>query len=170
MPKASARFANSLPMRPMPRMASVLPLSSTPSNFLRSHFPAITLACACGMWRASETMRVKACSAVEMVLPPGVFMTTTPWVGGRGDVDIVDADAGAADRLQVGRSVKDWSGDLGLRANDDSVVLISRGQQVSLLDADLHDHIELRIGFEFVDSDLRDRIRDKDLRFRHPFP
>ena len=36
-----------------------------------------------------------------MELPNGVFMTTTPRGGGGGDVDIVDADAGAADDLQL---------------------------------------------------------------------
>ena len=36
------------------------------------------LAWACGVLRARHIIKVKACSAVEMVLPPGVFITTTP--------------------------------------------------------------------------------------------
>jgi hypothetical protein len=36
-----------------------------------------------------------------MELPKGVFMTMTPRAGGGGDLDVVHADAGAADHLQV---------------------------------------------------------------------
>ena len=54
-------------------------MSSTPSKDLRSHLPAIIEAWAWGMLRASASIRVKACSAVEIVLPLGVFITTTPW-------------------------------------------------------------------------------------------
>ena len=35
-------------------------------------------ACACGILRASESSSENVCSAVEMVFPPGVFMTTMP--------------------------------------------------------------------------------------------
>jgi len=42
------------------------------------HCPAFIDAVACGMWRASETISEIACSAVVMVLPPGVFITTMP--------------------------------------------------------------------------------------------
>src|SRR5262245_8425621 len=81
MPKAIARRAISVPTRPIPRMPSVLLYSSTPSYRWRSHFPARTLASACGMARAMLTRSEKACSAVEIVFPPGVFITITPhWV------------------------------------------------------------------------------------------
>ena len=45
-----------------------------------------------------------ACSAVVIELPNGVFITTTPRARGGGDVDIVDADAGAADHLEPRRA------------------------------------------------------------------
>ncbi len=41
-----------------------------------------------------------ACSAVVIELPNGVFITMMPLRGGGRDVDIVDADAGAADHVQ----------------------------------------------------------------------
>jgi hypothetical protein len=44
-----------------------------------------------------------ACSAVVIELPKGVFITMMPRLRGGGDVDIVDADAGAADHLELGR-------------------------------------------------------------------
>ncbi len=47
-------------------------------NFVFSHWPAFMEAVACGMWRASEMSSAMACSAVVMLLPPGVFITTMP--------------------------------------------------------------------------------------------
>jgi hypothetical protein len=44
-----------------------------------------------------------ACSAVVIELPKGVFITMMPFLRRGRDVDIVDADAGAADHLE------DWS-------------------------------------------------------------
>ena len=41
-----------------------------------------------------------ACSAVVTLLPPGVFITDDAAPGRRVDVDVVDADAGAADDAQ----------------------------------------------------------------------
>ena len=66
-----------------------------------SHLPAWVEASAAGIWRASANIMAMACSAVVIELPNGVFITTTPGAGGGGDVDVVDADAGAADDLQV---------------------------------------------------------------------
>ena len=45
---------------------------------MRSHLAAFIEASACGIMRAVETSREKACSAVEIVLPSGVFITMTP--------------------------------------------------------------------------------------------
>ena len=52
-----------------------------------------------GMFRARAIIRDKACSAVVMVLPPGVFMTTMPRLRGRRDVHVVQAGAGPAHHL-----------------------------------------------------------------------
>ena len=35
-------------------------------------------ALACGMWRAIASIRASVCSATEIALPPGVFITSTP--------------------------------------------------------------------------------------------
>ena len=43
-----------------------------------SHLPALVEADASGIWRASANIMAMACSAVVMVLPCGVFITTTP--------------------------------------------------------------------------------------------
>ena len=59
MRKAVARAATSLPTRPKPTTARVLPASSMPTNWLRSHSPFLSEDVACGMCRAREAMSAK---------------------------------------------------------------------------------------------------------------
>ena len=49
-----------------------------PVNLLRSHLPALRLSLALGTFRASDSISAIVCSAVEIVFPPGVFITTIP--------------------------------------------------------------------------------------------
>ena len=78
MPKALARWATSVPMRPKPMMPRVLSASSTPVHCLRSHRPAFSAALATGMLRAWASSMAMVCSAVESVLDCGAFTTITP--------------------------------------------------------------------------------------------
>ena len=57
-------------------------------------------ACACGTLRASASSMAKLNSAVVTVLPPGVFITTTPCCVAGFHVHVVHAHAGAADDAQ----------------------------------------------------------------------
>ena len=66
-------------MLPTPRMPSVLPVISVPSYFFFSHSPRLMEAVAWGIFLARAIIMETACSAVVMVLPPGVFMTTMPF-------------------------------------------------------------------------------------------
>jgi hypothetical protein len=54
-------------------------------------------------------------------------------LGGGRDVDIVDADAGAADHLEVGRRRRAPSGDLGGRADGEAVILADDLEQLVLV-------------------------------------
>jgi hypothetical protein len=103
MRRPSARSATIEPILPQPMMPSVLAVSSTPMKRFFSHLPAWVEAVGGGIWRASANISAIACSAVVMELPKGVFITMMPRAGRGGDVDIVDADAGAADDLQPRR-------------------------------------------------------------------
>jgi hypothetical protein len=85
------------PILPAPITPSVLPVSSTPMKRDFSHLPAWVEALASGIWRATANIIAMACSAVVMEFPKGVFITMMPFFDA-GDVDIVDADPGAADR------------------------------------------------------------------------
>ena len=58
--------------------------------------------------------------------------------GGGRNIDIVDADAGAADDLQVLRGLDDIGGDLGRRADGDAVILIDDLEQFFLAQSGLH--------------------------------
>ena len=79
MPNARHLEATSRPIFPTPMMPSVFPISSVPMNFFLSHFPANRLMFACGIFRESERSIETVCSAVEIVFPPGVFITMIPW-------------------------------------------------------------------------------------------
>ena len=74
-----ARRATSEPTCPRPITPSVLPRTSMPWNFPRSHFPDFSEALASGICRESDSMRAIACSAAEITLPVGAFTTTTPF-------------------------------------------------------------------------------------------
>src|SRR5262245_18537355 len=83
--KATTRIPNARPYRatcpptlPRPTMPSVLPSSSTPTFVERSHFPARIWASARAISRALARRRAKACSAADVTLPSGAFMTMTP--------------------------------------------------------------------------------------------
>ena len=49
-------------------------------NLLFSHFPSFIELLACGSWRAMPIISAMACSPVVTVFPPGVFITTTPFL------------------------------------------------------------------------------------------
>ncbi len=78
MRRPSARSATIVPILPQPIRPSVLPVSSTPMKRDFSHLPAWVDMSAAGIWRAVANSMAMACSAVVMVLPWGVFITTTP--------------------------------------------------------------------------------------------
>jgi hypothetical protein len=59
-------------------MPRVLPYSSMPDHFDRSHDPATSAAWACGMLRASAQISATVCSAAEMMLDCGALQTITP--------------------------------------------------------------------------------------------
>src|SRR5690348_14130565 len=79
MRKPWARSATIEPMLPQPMIPRVLPVISTPKNRFFSHLPACVDTSACGIWRASASIKVIACSAVVIELPKGVFITMMPF-------------------------------------------------------------------------------------------
>ena len=97
-----------------------------------------------GSWRATANISAMACSAVVMELPNGVFMTMIPRLRGGRNIDIVDADAGAADDLEIGRSRDQLFGRLGGRADGQTIIIADDFEQLFLVLAELRHGNRLR--------------------------
>ena len=57
---------------------------------------------------------------MEIVFPPGVFITMTAAASGSFEIDIIHADAGAANDPQTIRRFQNLRGHLGLAADNDA--------------------------------------------------
>ena len=167
MPKAIARRAISVPTRPIPRMPRVLLYNSTPSYRWRSHFPARTLASACGMARAMLTRSEKACSAVEIVFPPGVFITITPRLVAVVDIDVVDTYPCAPDHSELFGCLENCSSHLSLAANNQRREFGNHFDEVRLGHIGLHNDFELSARGDLIQPTLGDGISDQNLKDFH---
>ena len=63
---------------PKPMMANVLPTIETPTNFVLSHFPALTEASAWATFLLRAAISAIPCSAAAIVLAVGAFTTRQP--------------------------------------------------------------------------------------------
>ncbi|MNT23477.1 hypothetical protein D3C72_1588960 [compost metagenome] len=79
--------------------------------------------------------------------------------GGRGHVDVVDADAGAADDAEVLARLDDLGRDLGLRSHHQGVVIADDGLQLlgGVVGLDVH----LGDGAQALEAGLVDRVADQ---------
>ena len=132
--RPSARSATIEPILPQPMTPSVLPVISTPMKRFFSHLPAWVEASACGdLARQREHHRDGVLGGGDRIAERRVHHDDA--LGGRGrDVDVVDADAGAADDLQLRRLLQQLLGDLGGRADGEAVIVADdRGELVLVL-------------------------------------
>ena len=159
-----ARSTTIEPMLPQPMTPSVLLVISTPMKRFFSHLPAWVEASACGICRASASISVMACSAVVIELPNGVFITMMPLAVAAANVDIVDADAGAADHLEVLGLLEDLGRDLGRGADGEAVEIADQLGQLILVAAELGLEIDLDAAIlEDLDGGGGQRIGDENL-------
>ena len=128
-----------------------------------SHLPAWVEASAVGIWRASANISAIACSAVVIELPNGVFITITPRAVAAGNVDVVDADAGAADDLQLRRMFEQLGGDLGRRADRKAVVVADDPGELVLVEARLDVDLDAAL-LEDGDGGGRKLVGDENAR------
>ena len=77
-------------------------------------------------------------------------------------IDVVDADAGAANSLEPGGGGEDLGGDLGLGANDESIVFADDFQQFVGREPDLEISGDVRMGIEKLNTDFRNRVGDQN--------
>lgn len=113
-----ARLATSAPILPIPRTESVLFLSSVPLKDFLSHLPPWREAFACDIGRVPQRMWVNVSSAVAMVLPVGVFITTTPFSEAAGMSMLSTPTPRAADGLELLCAREHVRRDVGFGADD----------------------------------------------------
>ena len=123
------------------------------------------------MCRASANNNAMACSAVVMELPNGVFITITPFAVAAAKVDIVDAEARAADDLETLARSSTLAVTLVARTNCQPVEASNHlGETLSVL-ADLRLKIDFNAArLENGDGGGRKRIRNQDARSQAATP
>ena len=106
MPNARARAATSWPIRPSPTRPSVLPRSSAPVSDFLSQTPRFIAASAAGTARARrEHQRERMLGDADAVGARRIHHEDAAR-GGGGDVDVVDAGAGAGDHPKARRRLR----------------------------------------------------------------
>src|SRR3990172_9136715 len=82
--------------------------------------------------------------------------------GRRVDVDVVDADAGAADDLEVAPGVEDGGGDARLAAHDEALIAGNGAQQLAGREAEAY--VNVGAAPQDIEAVLGDRVGDEDAR------
>ena len=157
MPSPIARRATCWPIRPKPSTPSVLPSSSTPLHLERSHRCCFSAAWACGMLRASATIRPTVCSAAETTVDSGAFATTIPRRVAASTSTLSTPTPGAADHLQVRRLLDQVGGELRRRADHDRVVAVD-----DLLERRRLVLVDLELRAQQLDPRIGDRLPHED--------
>ena len=153
------------PMLPQPMMPSVLPVISTPMKRFFSHLPAWVESVGGGnLAREREHQRDGVLGGGDRIAERRVHHDDAAR-GGGGNVDIVDADAGAADHLQFGRAFEQFGGDLGGRADRQAVVVADDLGQLVLVEAGLDVDLDAAL-LEDGDGGGRELVGDENAR-RH---
>ena len=82
--------------------------------------------------------------------------------GGGGDVDVVDADAGAADGLEVVGLLEQLRGQLGRRADQDAVVVADPALELAVRPVDAEVDVETGVAQQ-LDAGVADLLLDEHL-------
>ena len=104
-------------------MPSVLLQTSVPMNLLRSHLPASQRRVGLGDAARERQHQGDGVLGGGDVVAAGRVHDDDAALGRGVDVDVVDADAGAADHLEILRRVDQLRGDLGAAADHPAVVV-----------------------------------------------
>ena len=146
-------------------MPTILSASSTPVYLERFHSPSLRAALAGAMWRAVAMSRPTASSAaLHDVGRRGVDDHDAGLRRG-GDVDVVEADAGAGDDLEPRGGGERLGVDLGRGADEDRVDVGDGGQQLGAVGAVAVPDLE--VGTEGLDGGGRQLLGDEDDGLAH---
>ena len=160
MPKARARIATSWPMRPKPSMPSVLPSTSVPPNFERSHFPPVSDSCACGMLRASASISASVCSAAATVLASGALATMMPRFEAAATSTLSTPTPARPITRRLSARVDQLGVELGRGADHDAVIGADVLEQV--LAAPVRADVDVEALAQHVHAGVGDLLRDED--------
>ena len=167
MPNARARAAISPPMRPSPTMPSVRPRSSVPSE--RAAIPAPVAHRREGVGQMAHERDER--SEKQLGDGDGVAGRRVDdgdaEGGGLGDVDVVGADAGAADDLEAARAAEQLGGDLRGAASDDGVVVADDVEEVAPRRGGALVDVEARLRAQELDAVGIDFVGDQDIEGAH---
>ena len=157
-----ARSATIEPILPQPITPSVLPVISTPMKRFFSHLPAWVEASAWGIWRASASIRVMACSAVVIELPNGVFITMMPFAVAAGMSTLSTPMPARPITLRRAALLQDFGRDLGRRAHGEAVELADQRGKLILVLAEIGLEVDLDPAvLEDLDRSRRQGIGDE---------
>ena len=112
-------------------------------------------------------MSEKACSAVEIVFPPGVFMTMMPRFVAASTSTLSTPTPARPMTFSLCRGLDDLRRRLRLAAHHERVKFADDREQFVRLQPDLDRDIEQPARGEFIDAALGDGIGDEDFRFGH---
>src|ERR1700687_5937977 len=157
------RLATIEPILPQPITPSVLAVISTPMKRFFSHLPAWVEASACGIWRASASISVIACSAVVIELPNGVFITMMPLAVAAG-ISTLSTPMPARPRpLGVG---EDFRRRFGGRADREAVIVADDLGELVLVLAEIGLEIDLDAAIlEDLHRGGRERVGNENFGF-----
>ena len=159
-----ARSATIEPILPAPIRPSILLVTSTPMKRFFSHLLApwsrrrppaaggpAPASCADGMLGRGDR------------IAEGRVHHDDALLGRRRNVDIVDADAGAADHLEILRRGDDLLGDLARRADGEAIILADDFEQLVLVLAQIGQVVDLdAIVLEDLDGGLAEACRKRE--------
>ena len=166
--RPSARSATIEPMLPQPITPSVLPVISTPMKRFFSHLPAWVEASACGnLARQRQHQRDRVLGGGDRIAERRVHHDDALGRGG-GNFDIVDADAGAADHLQLRRLGDDLRRRLGRRADGKAVIIADDLGKLVLVLAEIGLEVDVDAAvLEDLHGGRRQRVGNENFGFCH---
>ena len=142
-----ARLATIEPILPQPMMPSVLAVTSTPMNFGLLPFAGLGGAVGLGELAGERHQQRDGVLGGGDGIAEGRVHHDDALGGRGGHVDIVDADAGAADHAQPAiRLGQHLLGHLGRRADGEPVIIADDGGEVVLVEAGLGVGFDAAVG------------------------
>jgi hypothetical protein len=128
-----------------------------------SHFEARVEASASGNWREGHHHCDGVFRSRDGIAEGGIHHDD-PLLGGSGDIDIVDADAGAPNDLKIACSGDDLLGHLGSRADGQAIILADHFKELVLVFSKIGKVVDVNaVVFEDLDGSWAEFVGNENL-------